>query len=160
MVKYVSYNMTLPEEPNTPSYMEQALEYLRDNGSSNPNLHQLFQKWSDDDKNISFEEYAKTATMPKTLPVTKEAWKKYRSQSFTSSQEDSLTRHIENINLSSSTPTETKPPTSFKSKSPTTYDKAFGAEAILMPASPYDFLTTATHIQGNYKLEQSNGPHS
>ena len=65
---------------------------------------------------------------------------------------------MENINLSSSTPTETRAPTSFKSKSLQTYDKAFGAAAILMPASPYNFLTTAMHIQGNYKLEQSNWP--
>ena len=57
--------------------------------------------------------------------MTKEAWQRYRSHSFTSSQEDSLTRHMENINLSSSTPVETKKNlTSFKSKSPQTYAQA------------------------------------
>ena len=72
-VKYVSPNMTCTEDPNTPSHMERALEYIRIHGSSNPNLHKLFQNWSDDDKNICFEEYAKTATMLRVLPITKKA---------------------------------------------------------------------------------------
>ena len=158
-VKFVSPNMTLPDEPNTPSSMEAALAYLRSHGDSIPNLHSLFQKWVDDDKHIEFEAYAKAVAMPKTLPMTKEAWQRYRSHSFTSSQEDSLTKHMENINLSSSTPMETKKAlTSFKSKNPQTYDKAFGAAAILTPATPYDFLTTATHIQGNYKMDKNSWP--
>ena len=113
----------------------------------------------DDNKNIDFEDYVKSTALPKTLPMTKEAWQRYRLHSFMSSQEDSLTRHMENINLSSSTPSEAKKNlTSFKSKSPQTYEKAFGAAAILMPATPYDFLTTAMHIQGKYKMEKTAWP--
>ena len=138
--------MTLPDKPTTPSSMESALAYLCSHGESIPNVPSLFQKWIDDNKNIEFEDYVKTTALPKT----KEAWQRYRLHSFTSSQEDSLTRLMENINLSSSTPVKTKKaPTSFKSKNPQTYEKAFGVAEILMPASPYNYLTTAMHIQGN-----------
>ena len=66
---------------------------------------------------------------------------------------------MENINLSSSAPVETKKALiSFKSKNPQTYKKAFGAAAILMPALPYDFLTTTMHMQGNYKMEKTSWP--
>ena len=67
-VKYVSPNMTLPDAPSTPSSMESALAYLRSHGESIPNLTSLFQKWIDDNKNIEFEDYVKTVTLPMTLP--------------------------------------------------------------------------------------------
>jgi hypothetical protein len=77
---------------------------------------------------------------------------------FTSSQEDSLAKHMENINLSSSTPLTNKEITTFGENNPDTYDKSFGLAGITYPAAPDDLIHLAGSIQGNYKLEKTVWP--
>ena len=151
IAKYVNLRMTRETDRSTsPTRMENALKYLQIHAQTNPGLTPLFHKWTADAKDQEFEHFVKSSTLPRHLPNTKEAWSRYRSHSFTSSQEDSLSRHMANINLSSSTPVEKKNIQTFHSQHPETYEKCIGAAAILQPASSYDFLMTALHVQANY----------
>jgi hypothetical protein len=47
---------------------------------------------------------------------------------------------------------------SYHSKHSDSYDKCFGAAAILQSASTHDFLITALHIQANYKMTKNIWP--
>ena len=159
IAKYVTPRLTRDLNRSTsPSRMEKALTYLRINEHNHKGLTTMFHKWTADAKDLEFEEFVKTNTLPRQLPTSNPTWNRYRSHSFSSSQEDSLLKHMAQINLSSSTPTEKKNFRSFHSDHPETYEKCFGTAAILQPASSFDFLTTAMHVQANYKLTPTTWP--
>ncbi len=134
------------------------IAYATHNRHRYPSIQNAFDQWVNNDTSVEFEDHFRTKVLPSALPTRKEAWQQYQSKSLTSSQEDSLAKHMADVNLSSSTPTETKQPKSFHSKQPETYEKCFGAAAILQPASTHDFLMATLHIQANYKLTKNIWP--
>jgi hypothetical protein len=118
-----------------------------------PQIVNLFNKWVEDDKATEFEKFAKTCVLSASSK-----WKTYRATSFTSSQEDSLAKHMKNINLSSSTPLTNKEIATFGKNNPDTYDKSFSIAGVTYPAAPDDLIHLAGHIQGNYNLEKTVWP--
>ncbi len=87
--------------------VQRALKYMKEESLKQPHIILLFNKWVEVEKMMEFESYAKMCALPTTAT--------YRANSFTSSQEDSLAKHKENINLCSSnscphTPARKSPP--------------------------------------------------
>jgi hypothetical protein len=150
--KYVTRNEG-PLKQDKTGKIQRALKYLQTESTKQPQIVNLFNKWVEDDKDTEFEAYAKACALS---AGTK--WKTYRATSFTSSQEDSLAKHMENINLSSSTPLTNKEITTFGENNPDTYDKSFGLAGVTYPAAPDDLIHLAGSIQGNYKLEKTVWP--
>jgi hypothetical protein len=152
--KYVTRNEGLPPEDNT-GKVQRALKYLQTESIKQPQIVNLFNKWVEDNKATEFETFAKMCVLSASSK-----WKTYRATSFTSSQEDSLAKHMENITLSSSTPLANKEIATFGENNPDTYDKCFSIAGVTYPAAPDDFIHLAGHIQGNYKLEKTVWPAS
>ena len=157
-VKIVERRTTRSDEEDAPGRITRGMAYATQNRHKYPGIQEALEKWIQNDEGMEFEDHFHNQTLPATLPTTKEAWQRYRSKSLSSSQEDSLAKHMANINLSSSTTKETKQRRSYHSKHPESYEKCFGAAAILQPASTHDFLMTALHVQANYKMTKNIWP--
>jgi hypothetical protein len=157
-VKIVERRTTRSDDEDAPGRITRGMAYATQNRHKYPGIQEALEKWIQNDEGIEFEDHFHNQTLPATLPTTKEAWQRYRSKSLSSSQEDSLAKHMANINLSSSTTKETKQRRSYHSKHPESYEKCFGAAAILQPASTHDFLMTALHVQANYKMTKNIWP--
>jgi len=130
----------------------------KNNRHKYPAIQEALDRWVNDDTSMEFEVHFNKNILSTTLTTAKDARQCYQSKSLTSSQEDSLAKHMTNVNLSNSTPNETIRLISYHSKHPDSYEKCFGAAAILHPASTPDFLITALHIQANYKMTKNIWP--